>query len=254
MVLSVFLFRQPKSESRNTSSLAEIVRRLDPWGTVSSIAGLILLVFSLTSGNQYGWSSATTLAPLIIAVVLLVVFVVVEIKVSTFPLVPRSLQSSNTLQLSCAMAALTYGVWQGANYVLTLELQGTHLSTATNFGVGTGTGTNEHVYQSIRSWIFISSNRHPFSSSRRYGSPSEHDRPTSPPTRRHPLASSYSLDSRPGRSTASSLYRQEIRLLALLLPRHDPVHRGRWHSLFCFNGHGDRVDAQGASWIRSRGL
>lgn len=122
LVLSVFLFRQPKSESRNTS-LAEIVRRLDPWGTISSIAGLILLVFSLTSGNQYGWSSATTLAPLVIAIVLLIVFVVVEIKVSTFPLVPRSLQSSNALQLSCAMAVLTYGVWQGANYVLTLELQ-----------------------------------------------------------------------------------------------------------------------------------
>lgn len=125
MLFSLFLFPQSKSENtRDPPSPAEIIQRLDPWGTATSVAGLILLVYSLTSGNEYGWSSAKTLAPLIIAVVLLAVFVAVEIKVSTFPLIPRSLQSSTVLQFSCVMAALTYGVWQGANYVLTLELQG----------------------------------------------------------------------------------------------------------------------------------
>ncbi|OJJ96301.1 hypothetical protein ASPACDRAFT_47071 [Aspergillus aculeatus ATCC 16872] len=110
--------------------------RLDLPGTFLSVASLILLIYALTTGNIDGWNQANVLASLILAVVILCVFLVLELKFSADPILPRYVITDRVKALGCANAALTYAVWQGSNYLLTLQLQSfgcSALSTSIRF-------------------------------------------------------------------------------------------------------------------------
>ncbi|KAF4991223.1 hypothetical protein FDECE_14115 [Fusarium decemcellulare] len=110
--------------------------RLDMVGTFLSVSGLILLVYGLTTGNINGWGSADVIATLVVSVCVLLVFVFVELKLSPDPILPRYMFETRVRYLGCAGAALTYAVWQGSNYLLTLQLQSfgfSALSTALRF-------------------------------------------------------------------------------------------------------------------------
>ncbi|KAH9210622.1 aminotriazole resistance protein [Leptodontidium sp. 2 PMI_412] len=123
-VLAIFLFRNADSRHREQSlSLAQIFERFNPVGTGLSIPGLILLVYALTSGNEVGWSDGSVIGTLVAAVVLLAAFGYVEAKWAKYPFVPRHLWKTSDLSMGCVLAAITYAVWQGANYFLTLQLQ-----------------------------------------------------------------------------------------------------------------------------------
>lgn len=97
--------------------------RLDALGTFFSVSGLVLLVYGLTTGNVHGWDKADVIATLIVALALLATFVFVELKVSSDPVLPRYLWDDRIKVLGCAVAALAYAMWQGSNYLLTLQLQ-----------------------------------------------------------------------------------------------------------------------------------
>jgi uncharacterized membrane protein len=121
----LFLFRNQSPGSAESLTLYEILERVDPIGTTLSIPGLILLIYALTTGNIVGWSDGGVIGTLVAAVVLLAGFVYVEAKVARYPFVPRHLWKATGLASACALAAITYAVWQGANYFLALQLQGT---------------------------------------------------------------------------------------------------------------------------------
>ncbi|KAI1422719.1 aminotriazole resistance protein [Xylaria sp. FL1777] len=121
--LALFLFRKQSPGSAESLSLFEILERVDPLGTALSIPGLILLIYSLTSGNTVGWSNGGVIGTLVTAVVLLAGFVFVEAKIARYPFVPGHLWKTTDLPSACALAAITYAVWQGANYFLALQLQ-----------------------------------------------------------------------------------------------------------------------------------
>ena len=106
--------------------MAEIIEQIDPVGTTLSIPGLILIIYALTSGNQLGWANGGVIATLVVAVVLLVAFAFAEAKIAKHPLLVKHLWTSSSLPLGCALAAITYAVWQGVNYILTIQLQGIH--------------------------------------------------------------------------------------------------------------------------------
>lgn len=97
---------------------------MNPLSTFLSVTGLILLIYALTEGNQIGWGSGAVIGTLVTAVVCLAVFGVVEAKYSSYPFMPPHLWKSSGVPLGCLLAAFTYAVWQGANYFLTLLLQG----------------------------------------------------------------------------------------------------------------------------------
>lgn len=124
-MLAIFLFRGTVTPSRRqTLSFGEIIKRSNPIGTGLSIPGLIFLVYALTAGNVTGWSDTIVIGTLVAAVILLVAFVVFEKKLAQYPFVPLHLWESGNLGMGCALAAITYAVWQGANYFLTIQLQG----------------------------------------------------------------------------------------------------------------------------------
>ncbi|KYK57277.1 aminotriazole resistance protein [Drechmeria coniospora] len=110
--------------------------RLDILGTFFSITGLVLLVYGLTTGNIHGWKEPGVVATLVAAVCLLAIFVIVERKVAADPILPSYMFDSRVRVIGCAAAALTYAIWQGSNYLLTLQLQSfgfSPLSTALRF-------------------------------------------------------------------------------------------------------------------------
>ena len=113
---------------RDIPSLREILLRIDPLGTVLSIPGLVLLTYGLTSGKISGWDTGAVIGTIVAAVILLVCFVFVEARIASNPLVPRYLWTGANLAVGCGLAALTYAVWQGTNYFLTIELQRTQTS------------------------------------------------------------------------------------------------------------------------------
>ena len=92
-------------ESRNAGA-----RHFDVAGAVTVTAGLSLLVYSLVNANQAGWSSAETLLLLGLAAVLIISFVLIELRTKA-PLVPfpgifrmRSITGINITALLIAMA------------------------------------------------------------------------------------------------------------------------------------------------------
>src|SRR5919106_796734 len=70
--------------------------RLDISGASTVTGGLLLLVYALNRGADYGWTSATTLLPFAAAALLLVAFVRIEAR-SPAPLVPAAALRNRTL-------------------------------------------------------------------------------------------------------------------------------------------------------------
>ena len=97
--------------------------KLDVAGALLVTAGLSSLVFAIVNTDIHGWTSASTLDWLAIAVVLLGAFAVVEIKVASSPLVPfgffknRVTASANLVMF--LVGAAFFSMW----YFLTLYLQ-----------------------------------------------------------------------------------------------------------------------------------
>ncbi|EWY84485.1 hypothetical protein FOYG_11934 [Fusarium oxysporum NRRL 32931] len=117
-------------------ALSKLHIRLDVLGITFSVAGLALLVYSLTTGNIDGWGTSNVLSTLIIGVVCLAVFIYVETKVASDPILPRYIWADRTRTLGCIGATLVFAIWQGSNYLLTLQLQGfgfSALSTSLRF-------------------------------------------------------------------------------------------------------------------------
>ncbi|KAF4624244.1 hypothetical protein G7Y89_g13930 [Cudoniella acicularis] len=137
LVLALFLIRDiTPPPTGKTLTWKQIVSRCDPVGAILSITSVILLIYALTLGNTDGWSNGDVISTIVITILSLLVLVYVEAKVVPYPLVPNHLWTGGKLPIGCLLAALTYAVWQGANYFLTLELQSfgfSPLSTAVRF-------------------------------------------------------------------------------------------------------------------------
>jgi EmrB/QacA subfamily drug resistance transporter len=85
--------------------------RLDVAGAVTVTASLMLAVYAIVNGNDKGWTSAQTLGLLAVAVVLMVLFVVIESRVRS-PLIPLAL-----FKLRNIVVANTVGIlWAAAMF------------------------------------------------------------------------------------------------------------------------------------------
>ncbi|OGM43956.1 aminotriazole resistance protein [Aspergillus bombycis] len=114
---------QPSAPTnRLAAAVRRIVTRFDPLGIALSVAGILLLTYALTSANTEGWGSARILAPLIISVVLLALFVFHECRTANGIVAPH-LFHSTSFNLTLVLAVNTYAVRQACTYFLTLQLQ-----------------------------------------------------------------------------------------------------------------------------------
>ncbi|KAG0334001.1 hypothetical protein BG000_008712 [Podila horticola] len=78
-------------------------RRVDVAGITTFTAGVVTLIYYLSEGPSAGWGAAKTLVPFVIGLVLLVVFVIIQFKIS-YPIMPLHIWRSRRLVASCASA------------------------------------------------------------------------------------------------------------------------------------------------------
>jgi EmrB/QacA subfamily drug resistance transporter len=109
-------------------------RHFDFAGAASVTAGLMLLVYALTRAASDGWTSASTLGLLANAVVLLIAFVVIELR-SPAPLLPMSIFRLRTLTAANATMAVVGAAAFSEFFLLTLYMQDVLHYSAVETGV-----------------------------------------------------------------------------------------------------------------------
>jgi len=106
----------------NESRIEVARRRYDLGGALSVTSGLALLVYTISKAPDVGWGSARTIGLLILAVALLILFVVIEMRVEQ-PLMPLRLFNVRTVA-GANIVGLILGAIVFANFfLLTLYVQ-----------------------------------------------------------------------------------------------------------------------------------
>lgn len=117
-IAGVFLARASLTESRVEGQ----PRSLDIAGAVTITAGLTALVYAVVQTNSHAWGSVATIVPLVAAAILVIAFVIIEMR-ATSPLVPfstfrsRPLSGANFVMLM--IGASMFAMW----YFISLYLQ-----------------------------------------------------------------------------------------------------------------------------------
>jgi EmrB/QacA subfamily drug resistance transporter len=98
-------------------------RSFDLRGALAATGGLVLVTYGIVSSHDHGWGSAATLVPLAAGAALLLLFLVIERRLATAPLVPlrifrsRSLSGANAVVFCLGAAAIS--MW----FLISLYLQ-----------------------------------------------------------------------------------------------------------------------------------
>jgi len=116
--------------------------RLDVGGAITVTAGLLSMIFAITTGAARGWGRPEVLAGLVLAVAFLAAFAVIESRVDQ-PLVPLGILRRRTVAVGNLGGLTTFSMGSSLTFLLTLYLQEVrHLSPLQSglvFGV-TGLG------------------------------------------------------------------------------------------------------------------
>ena len=104
------------------SSVESAHRRFDLAGAASVTSGLMLLVYAMTRATQQGWSSNSTIALLVASVILIVGFIVIELR-SQAPLLPLRMFRLRTLAAANAAGVVIAAVGFSMFFLVTLYLQ-----------------------------------------------------------------------------------------------------------------------------------
>ena len=109
-----------------TEARRPVAGRLDIAGAITATGGLALLVYAIVSTDTHPWGSSRTILLLVGAVVLLGVFLFIQARVASDPLMPLSLFRSRALSAAnltmLLLGACFFSMW----YFLTLYLQEVH--------------------------------------------------------------------------------------------------------------------------------
>jgi EmrB/QacA subfamily drug resistance transporter len=97
-------------------------RRLDVLGAVTVTAGLVALVYALTRGNEVGWLTLQTIGLLVLAIGLLTIFIIIEMR-SPFPLVRLGIFRIRTVTGANLVTLIAPGVFGSIVFILTLYMQ-----------------------------------------------------------------------------------------------------------------------------------
>jgi EmrB/QacA subfamily drug resistance transporter len=98
------------------------VVKLDVYGAILCTLGLFGSVFALIEQPNYGWSSFTILAPFIVGVLLLIVFVIYESKISN-AMLPLSLFKIRNFSAGNISTVVIYGGLSIATFLIVIFLQ-----------------------------------------------------------------------------------------------------------------------------------
>ncbi|MGH3471786.1 MAG: DHA2 family efflux MFS transporter permease subunit [Nocardioidaceae bacterium] len=141
-------------ESRAARADGESARmRFDPFGALSVTAGLLLLVYGISTAPADGWSSAKTAATLIGSAALLVAFVVIEARVDA-PLLPLRMFRSRYITGANLGGFLLGGSFFTFVFVGTLYMQQVlHYSALQTGFAWTATSVTSIALAGVSQWL-----------------------------------------------------------------------------------------------------
>jgi EmrB/QacA subfamily drug resistance transporter len=130
-IAAVILVLAPRAlnESATTS------RHLDAPGAVSATAGMLALVYGLSNAAVHSWASPTTVIPLVVEAVLLISFILIELRVVD-PLMPLHIFANRNRSGAYAMMLCIGTAMLSMFYFLTQFLQDVHGWSPIRTGVG----------------------------------------------------------------------------------------------------------------------
>ena len=111
LVFILFLWLVPATPRETSVDNESDVGRLDVFGAVTVTASLMLAVYAIVNGNEAGWASKQSVGIFSAAVVLMVVFVIIESRVR-YPLLPLGLFGSPAL----SVANIANALWAAAMF------------------------------------------------------------------------------------------------------------------------------------------
>ena len=108
---------------------------MDYWGTLLLSGSVVTLMLALLEGGaQYGWTSVETLSLLGISALLLIAFLVQEMRARE-PVLPLWLFKNRVIAMSCATIAVCGGLMFGVSSFVPLFAQGVYGGTAFDAGL-----------------------------------------------------------------------------------------------------------------------
>lgn len=97
-------------------------RRIDYLGILSFMIGIVAVIYYLSEGPAHGWSTASTLAPFCVGLVLLMVFVAIEYKID-YPIMPLHIWRSRRFVASCLTIICNTGAVNAMVFFSSLTFQ-----------------------------------------------------------------------------------------------------------------------------------
>lgn len=115
----------PMELTNKECSTREKLRRIDTYGSLTGVAGLVLLNFVWTQGPVVGWGTAYIIILLVVSLALTGIFFYLEVKVIEMPLLPAGVFNRKIgLCLLClGLGWGSFGIWQYYYWSLLLDLR-----------------------------------------------------------------------------------------------------------------------------------
>jgi EmrB/QacA subfamily drug resistance transporter len=132
LFLAMLVLPGRKAESENQAGLAG-GKRFDIAGLVLSMVGFTALVYGITQAGSKGWGNSTVLTYMLVGVVVLVAFIVVELRVSD-PVIDLRLFANYTFTVSNVLIWVISGVLFGSLFLLPLFFENIQGDTALTAG------------------------------------------------------------------------------------------------------------------------
>ncbi|KAJ3158835.1 hypothetical protein HDU86_002522 [Geranomyces michiganensis] len=119
-----------------TGSVSDKLKRIDYLGTVLLISGIVMVLVPMQlGGGDWEWNSAKTIAFFVIGGVLLLAFVIVEIKVAVEPVIPGSVFENRSVPAIVAAAFCLGACFFSLVYYISLYFQIVKQHSATQAGI-----------------------------------------------------------------------------------------------------------------------
>ncbi|RGP70081.1 hypothetical protein FSPOR_4193 [Fusarium sporotrichioides] len=107
-----------------SGSLREKVQKIDWWGVLASIAGIVLTVMSINSGgSMWAWENVKTISMLTIGIVMILVFIIIEAFFAEIPIIPLRLFKKRSPSVLILTGFLHDFAWQSTQYFVPLYYQ-----------------------------------------------------------------------------------------------------------------------------------
>jgi hypothetical protein len=130
VIVLVFILQTPPC--KNTDSRREQLRKLDPWGTMVFLPGIVCLLLALQwGGTTYAWENARIIVLFILAFLLLAVFMVIQFKSGDYATIPIRIIEQRSVASATYMSFIAPGAMFVIIYFVSLKFLG-----VTSYGPG----------------------------------------------------------------------------------------------------------------------